>query len=159
MPWLTCHLKRRSIFFPAKLRRSPPPKMRPKASRRLSKSASRCSGENDSRCRAYGHKHYVIYSPGTLEGLLKKMNIEYRRKAFYRFLLIKKKEHSASILRNSAVRNSIFCRNSAVRNSIFCGSKFDILRFAVQPGCQGGQCHRQKTVPFWRSFIQASPLA
>jgi len=37
------------------------------------------------------------------------MNVEYRRKAFYRFLLIKKTERSDSTLRNSAVRYSIFC--------------------------------------------------
>jgi hypothetical protein len=32
------------------------------------------------------------------------MNVEYRRKAFYRFLVIKKTERSDSNLRNSAVR-------------------------------------------------------
>jgi hypothetical protein len=37
------------------------------------------------------------------------MNIEYRRKAFYRSLLIKKAERSDSTLRNFAVRYSIFC--------------------------------------------------
>ena len=36
-------------------------------------------------------------------------NVEYRRKAFYRFVLIKKTEHGDSILRNSAVRYSKFC--------------------------------------------------
>jgi hypothetical protein len=34
------------------------------------------------------------------------MNIECRRKGFYRFLLIQKTERSDSILRNSAVRFS-----------------------------------------------------
>jgi hypothetical protein len=35
-------------------------------------------------------------------------------------------------------------------------SLFDILRFAVQPGCQSGQFNHQKTVPFWRSFTRFS---
>jgi len=30
---------------------------------------------------------------------------------------------------------------------------FEILRFAVQPGCQSSQFNHQKTVPVWRSFI------
>jgi len=37
------------------------------------------------------------------------MNIECRRKEFYRLLLIQKIERSDSILHDSAVRYSIFC--------------------------------------------------
>src|SRR5210317_506680 len=65
-------------------------------------------------------------------------NNEYRRKAFYRFLLIKKTERSDSTLSNSAVRYSIFC-----------GS---LLSPAV--GCQSDQVHHQETVPFWCGFIR-----
>jgi hypothetical protein len=62
---------------------------------------------------------------------------EYRRKAFYRFLLIKKTERSDSTLRNSAVRYSVFC-----------GSLFN-------PGHPSDPSNHQKTEPFWRSFIRS----
>jgi hypothetical protein len=49
------------------------------------------------------------------------MNIEYRRKEFYRFLLIQKTERSDSILHDSAVRYSIFC--GSLFNPIAAGLK------------------------------------
>jgi len=51
------------------------------------------------------------------------------------FVYFKKKERSETILRNSAVRYSIFC-----------GSLFN-------PGYRSQQSQRQKTLPFWCNFL------
>jgi hypothetical protein len=66
------------------------------------------------------------------------MNIECRRKEFYRLQKIQKIERSDSILRNSL---------------------FDILRFcgslfSPAAGLESDQFNHQETVLFWRNFIQ-----
>jgi hypothetical protein len=66
-------------------------------------------------------------------------NVEYRRKEFYRFLLIQKTEHSDSILHDSAVRYSIFC--GSLFNPTATGLKID-------------QINHQETMPFWCSFTR-----
>jgi hypothetical protein len=74
------------------------------------------------------------------------MNVECRRKEFYRFLLIQKTERNDSILHDSTRLSS---SQAAVRYSIFCGSLFN-------PGSaiEAASLIIKKTVPFWRSFIQ-----
>jgi hypothetical protein len=52
--------------------------------------------------------------------------------------ILKKTERSETILRNSAVRYSIFCSSL----------------FSLVDGCQNRQFNHQETVPFWCSFIK-----
>ena len=65
------------------------------------------------------------------------MNVECRRKEFYRFLLSKKTERSDSTLRHSAVRYSIFC-----------GSQFNPSRLIIKkPGHFGAVSYERRLWP------------
>jgi hypothetical protein len=62
--------------------------------------------------------------------------------------------YSVYFKKDFTTRGASACAARAIPSFDIGHSRFDILRFAVYPGCQSDQANHQETVLFWRSFMR-----